>query len=147
VSCDTGAIIIVLTYNTLQTCIQKHLGTLLLVIWNGIQVIKNSALFNAAWNIIDKYHAMQMTLMYHNLLSVDHCACDTTFPIWWPFLGCTSVTQTYVNVNINLYYTFFRHICKIAKSNYWLHHACLFAVPPHWTAWLLLARYSWNLIF
>jgi hypothetical protein len=33
--------------------------------------------------------------------------------------------------------TFFRHVHKIVKSNYWLHHACLSVRPP--SAWNSLA--------
>ena len=54
-------VIIVLTYSSLQTFIQKHLGILLLVTWNSIQVIKNCDLIGSVWNIIYKHHALQTT--------------------------------------------------------------------------------------
>ena len=130
-----AAIIIVLTYNSLQTCIQKLLGILLLVVWNSIEVIKKSELFNGVLNIICKHHAMQMTLMYHNLMSIDHCACGTALPIWWPLLGCTSVTQIYVNVSINLYDTFLDTFTKLRKATVgFIMPVCLSAPPSAWNS-------------
>jgi hypothetical protein len=42
--------------------------------------------------------------------------------------------------------TLFRHIHKIAKSNYQLRHVCL-SIHPHVTTWLPLHRFSLNLIW